>query len=122
MTWKIHLPMLPASMNARERSSFWARKKELDEITQVVDVLSRVAKIPVATSRRRVTITIHKSKRSRVRDDPANRDSRAKAPLDALVRLGLLVDDSEKWLDWGGVVEGEKRVEKETVIEIEDCE
>jgi len=115
------LPMLPASMNQRERSSFWVRKKELDQITQALVVLAQEVGVPGALVRRRVTVTIHKGVRSRVRDDPANRDSRAKSVLDAMVRTGLLVDDSDRWLDWGGVHEGEKRELKQTVIEVSDC-
>lgn len=116
MTWMLSLPMLPASMNQRERQSFWIRKRELDEITRTIGLLAFEQKIPPALGRRSVQVTIHKSKRSRVKDDPANRDSRAKAILDAMVRTGLLVDDSDQWLDWGGVIEGEKRSDKQTVI------
>lgn len=122
MTWTITLPLLPASMNQRERSSFWVRKKELDTITVLVKTIAAQMGIPVAEGRRAVTVTIHKSKRSRVRDDPANRDSRAKSVLDAMVKTGLLVDDSDKWLAWGGVIEGPKRDSFETVIVFDDCD
>lgn len=120
MTWTITLPMIPESMNARERSSFWVRKKELEQITTAIGTLASEQRIPAAQGRRAVRVTIHKGKRSRVTDDPANRDSRAKSLLDALVKLGLLVDDSDKWLDWHHVHEGERRDEKFTVIELED--
>ena len=120
MTWTITLPMIPESMNSRERSSFWARKKELEQITNAMEVLAIEAGIPSASGRRAVKVTIHKGKRSRVTDDPANRDSRAKSVLDAMVSLGLLVDDSDKWLDWEHVHEGERRDEKTTIIELRD--
>ena len=119
-TWTITLPMLPDSMNVRERSSHWVRRRELEQITTAIHYLAHEADIPPATDRRSVLVTIHQSMRSRVTDDPANRDSRAKSILDACVKTGLLVDDSERWLDWLGVVEGEKRAAKETVITISE--
>lgn len=108
-------------MNIRERSSHWKRRKELEEITVAIGAEAARQRIPAAQGRRSVRVTIHKGLRSRKRDDPANRDSRAKSPLDALVKLGLLQDDDDTHLMWRGVFEGERRVEKSTVIEIEDC-
>lgn len=119
-SWTLTLPLLPDSMNVRERSSFWKRKRELGEIRDVLRALAELKQVPPARGRRRVTITIHKSIRSRVKDDPANRDSRAKSVLDAMVKEQLLVDDSDRWLDWRGVHEGEKRAEKQTVVQITD--
>jgi len=113
--------MLPLSMNKRERTNHWVRAKELEQITHAVSILAREQRIPEATTKRRVVVHIHKTKRSRVTDDPANRDSRAKSILDAMVATGLLVDDSDAWLDWGHVHEGEKRDQVETVITIEDA-
>jgi len=119
--WTITLPMIPLSMNERERTHWATRKRELEQITNMIVVLASAQKTPRADGRRAVTVTIHKSLRSRVTDDPANRDSRAKSILDALVKTHLLIDDSDKWLDWGGVIEGERRATKETVITIEDA-
>ena len=119
--WSLTLPMIPASMNARERQSHWVRRRELQQITRAVSVLAREQRIPEAQGKRRVFVTIHKTKRSRVTDDPANRDSRAKSILDAMVATGLLVDDSDEWLDWQHVHEGDKRDQVETVITIEDA-
>jgi Holliday junction resolvase RusA-like endonuclease len=113
---------LPASMNERERTSHWIRRRELEEITTELGWQVRQQKIPAATGRRFVRVTLHKSLRSRRRDDPANRDSRAKSILDALVKLGVLVDDDDTHLIWVGVVEGEKRAHKQTVIEVGDAE
>lgn len=120
MSWSLTLPMIPDSMNVRERRHFRARSKELEQITTAIGTLASEQGIPHARGRRAVTVTIHKGKRSRVTDDPANRDSRAKSLLDAMVKLGLLVDDSDKWLDWGHVHEGERLDEKCTVIELRD--
>lgn len=120
--WTIELPYLPLSMNRRERVSHWIRLRELKEITNEITVLARHQRIPKVTGRRRVEITIHKSLRSRVTDDPSNRDSRSKACLDAMVHAGLLKDDSDKWLEWGHVREGEREKTPRTVIVLRDCE
>lgn len=121
MTWTLALPMVPMSMNVRERKSHWIRAKELQQITTAVATLASEQRIPAALGRRSVRVTIHKTKRSRVADDPANRDSRAKSILDAMVATGLLLDDSDRWLEWEHVHEGEKRDALETVIELRDC-
>jgi hypothetical protein len=89
MTWTLEMTgRLPFSMNQRERTSHWVRRRELVEITNELGWLANAERIPAATGKRWVRITLHKSLRSRVTDDPANRDSRAKSCLDALVKLG----------------------------------
>lgn len=118
--WTLTLPMLPMSMNNRERVSHWTRKRELDQLKTAIHYLAREQRIPEALDQRWVQIIIHKTLRSRVTDDPANRDSRAKSILDAMVHNRLLVDDSDKWLAWGGVIEGDKRTPAETTIAIRD--
>ena len=120
--WTIELPgVLPASMNVRERQSHWVRKKELDGLIVIIGALGKAMEIPPATGRRSVTITIHKTQRSRTLDDPANLPSRAKSVLDAMTRTGLLKDDNVEWLEWGGVVEGPKMERVMTVIELAEC-
>jgi hypothetical protein len=109
-------------MNERERAHWATKRRELQEITNELGWLANAERIPAATGKRWVRITLHKSMRSRVTDDPANRDSRAKSCLDALVKLGLLVDDDDRHLLWLGVHEGDKRATKSTVIEIGDCD
>lgn len=111
--------VLPMSMNERERVSHWTRRRELQDFTRTIAALAQNAGVPQAKGKRRVTLTIVKGKRSRRRDDPANRDSRAKSVLDALVANGLLRDDSDEWLDWPGVVETKADV-KQTIITLED--
>jgi hypothetical protein len=119
MTWTLKMEgRLPASMNARERTSHWVRRRELQEITTELGYLAAEQRIPAATGKRWVRVVLHKSKRSRVTDDPANRDSRAKSILDALVKLGLLVDDDDAHLEWRGVVEAERREIKATHVEL----
>jgi hypothetical protein len=72
---------------------------------------------------RRVDITIHKHTSNGQRDDESNLDTRSKSILDGMVGLGWLVDDSPKWLEWGGVVEGERSPDgPQTVITITENE
>jgi len=123
VTWLLTMMgRLPASMNERERTHWASKRRELQEITNELGMLGMAAKIPVAQGKRWVRITLHKSLRSRVTDDPANRDSRAKSCLDALVRLGYLKDDDDTHLLWMGVHEGERRKVKATIIEIGECQ
>lgn len=97
-TWSFTLSFIPLSMNQRERSHYMTRKKELDLITQEV-ALAKVAKrIPDAKLPRHVMVEIVKGPRSRKRDDPGNRDARAKSIYDALVNTNLLVDDDDEWM------------------------
>lgn len=100
---------LPLSMNERE-GYFTARMrppyKELSgmvfgEKKKVLGWLREAKErddIPEATGRRRVQLTFQKTMRGNA-DDPGNLYSRTKALLDALVKLNLLVDDSDQWLD-----------------------
>jgi hypothetical protein len=112
---------LPASMNERERSSYWTRHRELQQITDELGWDARRQNIPTAAGKRWVRITLHKSTKSRKRDDPANRDSRAKSCLDALVKLGLLIDDDDSHLEWLGVHEGDRTPTKHTLIDLGEC-
>ena len=68
-------------------------------------LIPQVADVPKAVGRRSVEILIVKGKSSRRRDDPANRCGRSKSLLDALVKLGMLVDDDDVWLDYAPVKE-----------------
>ena len=120
MTWHLTIPVLPLSMNERERTHWAIRSRELAQITTAIHYLAAEQRIPKAKGRRSVLVTIHKSLRSRVTDDPANRDSRAKSILDAMVATGLLVDDDDTHLEWLGVVEGERLRAKQTVVTISE--
>lgn len=120
-TWTLTIHgRIPMSMNQRERCSYWKRHKELQQLTEDLKYLAAEQKIPRATTRRSVRVTIHKSMRSRVKDDPANRDSRAKSVLDALAKLGLLIDDNDTHLNWQGVTEGKREPIPATVITISE--
>lgn len=100
---------LPRSMNEREgllmrggkngKPGTWVlqdekRNAEAALREHAVDV------IPQANGRiRRVRFTFVKGARSTRRDDPGNRPTRMKAPLDKMVALGMLVDDSDEWIE-----------------------
>jgi hypothetical protein len=118
--WVLTLSLLPRNVNKRERVHWGVNRRELEAITNEIGWLAKAQRIPAATGKRSVRVTIHKTLRSRVTDDPGNIDSRAKSILDALVRLGLLQNDDARNLDWHGVIEGERRKQKQTIIEIWD--
>jgi hypothetical protein len=111
-------------MNEREGYLFRPKlkfliTKEKGEILEEIEYLADKAGWTLAEGRRRgIQITIRKTSRGK-RDDPSNRDSRAKATLDALKKLGYIVDDSDEWIDWNPVVEI-KGESKATIIELWD--
>lgn len=112
-------PYLPMSLNRLIRASFWEYRKERDDITKAFEGCLVYA-IPKAVGRRSVRIEIVKGSSSRKRDDACNRDGRSKAILDSLSSCGLIVDDSEEWLDHHPVEESRDKAGPYLVIEIED--
>ena len=136
-TWTITLPLLPISMNRRERVTWQTRHAERLRIEQFVWALGNAARMPRLTvevpngrrterrvlieQRRAVSVHLVKPMRGQP-DDPANRDSRAKSVLDALVRCGYLIDDSDPWLDWQGVTETRSTDGPATIITITESE
>ena len=122
MTWTLTLPMLPMSGNKRDTTHWTKRHRERKQIGTAIGWLLLEQRVSPAMGKRRVTITIHKTKRSRRLDDQPNLDGRSKAILDALVEHSALIDDSPMWLDFPRVIEGEKRDTEQTVITIEDCQ
>lgn len=91
---KLTLPLPPNRANAREH---WrvthAKKKRYYEGVELLLLALRTPRPPVA----RITLTATLYVWSKM--DLDNLVSRLKFPIDCLVRYGLLVDDSEKWLD-----------------------
>lgn len=121
MTWTLTLPMLPMSFNEWGHAHWAKRQRERKQLETAIHYLGIEQHVPLATGKRYVQVTIHKTSRSRVLDDEPNLDARAKGLLDAMVNVGMLLGDSPEWLVWGGVVEGPKRSQKETVVEIREC-
>jgi Holliday junction resolvase RusA-like endonuclease len=95
--WKIEVPLWkPATVNdLTKRFNHWsgsARLKQRD--LEVIRCYSLIAKVPRAISKRRVGLEIVQP-RGRFPDP----DNSWKSLLDALVLLGLLVDDSTRWCE-----------------------
>lgn len=120
MTWTITLPMLPMSFNEWGHAHWAVRQRERKQLETAVHYLAREQRIPLATGKRAVLVTIHKGKRSRVLDDEPNLHARAKGLLDAMVNVGLLKGDDRANLEWLGVVEGERMPAKQTVVTISE--
>jgi hypothetical protein len=92
----IHLPYPTPSQNSLSgyswrRRTIWRKKFESELLGEC---LRQRLKRPV-TTKRKVTITRHSAGTL----DKGNLIGGCKPLLDALVRLGLLVDDSPEWLD-----------------------
>lgn len=105
---------VPASVNSL--FGHWARrqrKKRFDRDMVALEALAQA--VPMATGKRRVTVRIEVSGRAGVPDP----DNVLKSLLDALVRSGLLVDDSGDWCELAGVTvtRGQQTV---TVVTLED--
>ncbi|MBY0527335.1 MAG: hypothetical protein K2R98_28320 [Gemmataceae bacterium] len=74
-----------------------SRRKRQDK--EMVGTYSRIAGVPKAVGRRRVSLVVTLSRRQKRGDD----DNWWKSLLDALVAAGQLVDDSPDWLERGSV-------------------
>jgi hypothetical protein len=93
-------------------------KNEAEAMVRAYGVLLRpeAERVPLAAGRRRVALTVVLSPRQR----PADRDAYDKVLLDALVRCGLLLDDSPRGLDGRVAVRFVVGVARETWIDLED--
>ena len=100
--WEIVLPLEPPSQNtvAQNKGSFAARRKYKEYRDSYVILLGNakvVHEIPDAIALRRVIVTRMYSGRGQSRDR-SNIVGGCKPMLDAMHMVGLLVDDSEKWV------------------------
>jgi hypothetical protein len=71
--------------------------------------------IPRAKGKRRLTLVRLMGFRGK-RYDEANLMGGSKPLVDSLVRAGLLIDDSPKWLEWGGASQEKCNVEGARII------
>ncbi len=115
----------PPSGNAH-RGVHWSRERRLKrEAIDAVGLAAVLAGVPAATGRRAVKVRVLLGPGRRPYDDD---NAGRKVLLDALVTLGLLVDDSERGLIGGAVVEQVSRPAKErerewgTWVELRDEE
>lgn len=109
---------LPTTKNVWQRANRHARRKLMKAATEMVWYHARLAGVPPAACRRRVTLAFRApGGRGAKNGDP---DARLSCCLDAMVRAGLLVDDSDRWC----VLmprEGERGPTR-TLIHLEDLE
>jgi hypothetical protein len=99
-------------MMGRNRYVIHRRKKKDRGVIAAAFLLARV---PRATTKRRVILTITLGPRQREHDD----DNQWKSLLDALVFIGALVDDKPKWLE-RMPVQYERGERRATRITLED--
>jgi Holliday junction resolvase RusA-like endonuclease len=88
---------LPERINVLLRRHWAKRNRILKADAVQLKIEADNQNIPMATGKRRVTLTLF---HNRMASDP---DARLKGLLDALVKCGLLIDDSLTWLELGPV-------------------
>lgn len=116
MTHSLTIPnYLSPSLNQLIHCQWRKRAKLKKECLQLVTVYGR--DIPRATGVRRVSLIFTLAPRNQVRDP----DNQWKAVLDALVKCGLLIDDSREWCHLGAV-ENKRGKDRQTVVVLEDME
>ena len=97
---KIHLtlPLPPNRANAREHWRVTHRKKKVyyEKAEWELKFGGRLRSVKLPLERPTLTATFYVWSKM----DPDNAAARMKFPIDALVKFGLLVDDSEKHLDF----------------------
>lgn len=109
---------LPTSVNELLRMHYHARARAVRSDCEIVAGYALQARIPHAAGRRRVRLTFSAPGGRGFKTGDVE-DNRRKNLLDALVKCGLLVDDSPKWVE---VTAAAVRGPKQTVIVLEDVE
>lgn len=103
----------PVGLNLLLRSHWGkrARLKRLDRETVAVHALAQ--RVPRATARRRVSVSVecHKT--------PPDADNLLKSLLDALTACGLIIDDSPAWCELGAVAVA-RGARDRTIVTLED--
>jgi Holliday junction resolvase RusA-like endonuclease len=107
----------PARLNQLMHCHWSARGRLKRADRQIVGLYARVARIPPATGKRRVSIEVILAPRQRAADP----DAYWKSLLDGLVHAGLLLDDNRQSVELGSVT-FRRGKEKATVVVLEDME
>ena len=109
---------LPWTTNEYVRTNHFKRQRRLKAETEIVAAYAKMAGVPPAKGRRRVAFTFSApSGRGAKVGDP---DGRLKVLLDCMVRAGLLVDDSDAFVELAPRVA--VRGKKGTTITLDDLE
>lgn len=98
-SWLLEIPYAVKSMNAHSVNAGTARfgyQRDRRVVTTALMVVRRSSRVPNAIARRRVTIARVMAHGQR-EFDRDNFHGGCKVVLDAMVREGLLVDDTAKW-------------------------
>lgn len=95
-TWTVGIPgWHPRRVNEWDGRHWASRSRAKKSDRQVVALCCLAARVPPASCRRRVTLTITLGPRQRGADP----DSYWKSLLDALVACGALRDDRKEWVE-----------------------
>lgn len=110
----------PVTLNALLCAHWSVRGRLKRGDRDLVGIYAKMAGVPKARGRRRVSLVLTMAPRQR-RPDP---DAFWKSTLDSLVHAGLLVDDSPKWCELGTVEfsRGEARETRIMLVDIGDGE
>lgn len=95
LCWICELPDVLASMNRLLRVHWGARRNYTAGFEKIAEVFRRESNIPPAKKRRELYVIQYRRR-------PLDKDNlygSVKPLVDGLKKAGLLVDDSEKWLD-----------------------
>jgi len=96
MTHEITVTKAVKSRNDLDRMHWTGRHKETKQWQELIAYEGFKGKVPRATTKMSVTIIAYRT--ARIRDD-ANLRGGCKPVLDALKRLGAIVDDSDTWIE-----------------------
>ena len=88
----------PSRDNELEQGHWRTKHKLKSADATMIATYAKAADIPKATGKRRVSLQITLGYRQRKADPLAY----CKSLLDALKRCGMLIDDSGKFMEWGG--------------------
>ena len=105
---------LPQNLNRLLRTHWAKRNRAIHADADLVGVYAMQAGIPKASGKRRVILAF--STNANVAPDC---DNLLKSMFDSLVRCGLLVDDSPRWVELGGITVT-RADRRETRITLED--
>ena len=86
----------PALLNQLMKNR-WEESRLKKADSEIVWAIARQERIPIAGGKRRVSIHITLPRKRGRKPDP---DAFLKSALDALVKCGMLKDDSDKWCEW----------------------
>ena len=107
----------PVTLNIMMGGTLRNRIKRKKQDREFIGVYARIADVPPATGRRRVSLEINLSGRQKEADP----DALFKSLNDGLVHARLLIDDSKKYVELGDVVYSRNKTEPAgTTIVLED--